>query len=337
MKVFSKPIFTFVLFVTLLQPLWTNAQVPFKISPVLNISFSDSFATQKDGFINTYYGGDSLQSYEINYFNTVVVKISDEETFSLALKGFIAGKFAGEAFKPFDLRLTDTLIGNLPGFFISGTTNDTAQAFSKFDCFVTTANSNSYWFFYYLSSPTLPTTKAAQFYSSIQFKYNKIKEATFKIRSFKKHKAVGEVWYISPELDEPMPSIERKKKNSDKPYTPQLPPMPPIDRKRLVKASKLASDFSSNRSLAYKKYTQQSNIVVEGIVKEIREPDEHGIAIIILDGGTSKLDIPCEILNARRIENLKKGMKATVIGHCTGSNGNVLLSKCIYIENPTYE
>lgn len=336
MKVFNKPVFTFILFVTLLQSVSTYAQAPFTISPVLSISFPDSFSTSKDGIINTFYGGDSLQSYEINYFNTVVVKTNDEETFSLALKGFIAGKFAGDAFKSFDLRLTDTLIGNLPGLFISGTTNAPLQEVRKLYCFLTIANSKSYWFFFYLSSPSLPTTKAVQFFSAIQFNRSKIKEANFKIRSFKKHKAVGEVWYISPELDYPMYSKGNNGK-LDEPSYSTPPPMPPINRKWIIKASKLASDFSSNRLLAYKKYKQQNTIIVEGIVKSISVTDEFGPSTIILDGGASKIDVTCEILSTRSIKNLKKGMKATVLGHCTGSNGNVLLSRCLYLENPTYE
>lgn len=336
MKVFNKPVFTFILFVTLLQSVSTHAQVPFTISPVLNLHYPDSVSTHKDGFINNYFGGDSLQSYEVNYFDVVVVKTNDEETFSLALKSFIAGKFAGDGFKSYDLQLTDTLIGNLPGLFISGTTDDTLQEVRKLYCFLTIANSKSYWFFFYLSSPSLPTTKAAQFFSAIQFNRSKIKEANFKIRSFKKHKAVGEVWYTSPELDYPMYS-KRNNGNLDEPSYTAPPPMPPINRKWIIKASKLASDFSSNRLLAYKKYKQQSTIIVEGIVKAISVTGEFGTATIILDGGASKIDVTCAILSTRSIKNLKKGMKATVLGHCTGSNGNVLLSRCLYLENPTYE
>lgn len=118
---------------------------------------------------------------------------------------------------------------------------------------------------------------------------------------------------------------------------PPLPSPPPINKKWLVKASKLVSDYMLNRSLADKKYKKGSLIVVEGLVKEIKEPGEHGITTIILDGGSSKIDVQCEVLNSYKIKNLKKGMKATLNAHCNGFNGNVILSGCIYLEKPTYE
>jgi hypothetical protein len=338
MKVFIKHVFTLVLFIIVFQLSSTHAQGSFKnstkISAVLNLSLPDSSSVSKKGYITTYSGGDTLESYELTYFDTILVKISSESDFNLALKSFVAGKFSGEGFKSYDLRLTDTLIGNLSGLFISGTMDDTLQEIRKFYCFVTIANSNSYWFFYYLRFPSLPTTKAGSFFSSIQFNGNKIREAAFKINSFKKHKVIGKTWYLSPELDYPMPPNERKERNQDKPSYPPKPPPPPIRREWLVKASKLALDYILNQSLADKKYKKNNGlIVVEGIVKEIKETDEHGITIIILDGAPSKTDVQCEILNSHKIKNLKKGMKATFNAHCDGINGKVILSRCIYIEN----
>jgi hypothetical protein len=118
---------------------------------------------------------------------------------------------------------------------------------------------------------------------------------------------------------------------------PPRPSPPPINRKWLFKANKLAADYKLNRLVADKKYKKGSLIVVEGIVKEIKEPGEHGITTIILDGGTSAIDVQCEVLNSFKIKNLKKGMKATLNAHCNGFNGNVILSGCIYLEKPTYE
>ncbi len=341
MKVLRKQVFTLVLFITVFQLPGTHAQVSFenstKISAVLNMSFPDSFSTSKNGYINTYFGGDSLDSFELIYFDTVIVKITSEQDFNIVLKSFVAGKFAGEGFKSYDLRLTDTLIGNLAGLFIRGTTYDTLQEVKKFYCFVTIANSNSYWFFYYLSIPDLPTKKADRFFSSIQFDRNKIKEAAFKIRSFKKHKVFGKTWYLSPELDYPITSYESKKENKDTPSYPPPPLPPPIDRKSLVKASKLASDYSNNRTLADKKYKPKyGRITVEGIVKDIIEIDDHNTTII-LDGAPSKIDVQCKVLSDRKVKNLKKGMKATFIANCDGLNGNVILSRCLYIDKPTYE
>jgi tRNA_anti-like len=340
MKILRKQVFTLVLFIAVFKLSGTHAQVPLKnstkINPVLNLGFPDSFSASKNGFINTCLGGDSLNSYELTYFDTVVVKISDESDFNLALKGFVAGKFAGKGFKLYDLRLTDTLIGNLPGFFINGTTDDTLQEVRKFYCFVTIANSSYYWFFNYQRIPSLPIGKADSFFSSIQFDRSKIKEASFKINRFKKHKVVGETWYLSPELDYPMPPKETKKEKQVVPSLPR-PALPPINRKWIVKANKLASDYLRNRSLADKKYKKGAFIVVEGIVKEIKEPGGHGITTIILDGGASKIDVQCEVLNSFQIKNLKKGMKATLDAHCNGFNGNVILSGCVYIEKPTYE
>jgi tRNA_anti-like len=340
MKVPGKHIFTLVLCITAFQLPGTYAQVSFKnsttINAVLNLGVPDSFSASKSGYINTWVGGDSLESYELTFFDTVVVKISNEQDFNIALKGFVAGKFAGEGFKPYNLQLTDTLTGNLPGLFISGTTDDTLQEVRKFYCFVTIANSNSYWFFYYMSIPSLPTEKADSFFSSIQFDRKKIKEAAFKISSFKKHKAAGKAWYLSPELDYPMIPAERKKGNQDRPSYPPPPPPPPLDRKWVVQANKLASDYLLNRPLADKKYKKgHGSIIVEGRVKEIREKDDHYITII-LDGGSSRTDVQCEVANTSKLKNLKKGMKALFIAHCDGINGNVILSKCIYIDKPVY-
>ncbi len=342
MSVFKIHVFTLVLLVTVFQLPGAHAQMPFgkstKISAVLNQSLPDSFFADKNGCINTWSGGDSMEWYEVNYFDTIVVKISNEPDFNLALKGFVAGKFAGDGFKSYDLWLTDTLIGNLPGLFISGRTDDTLQDIRKFYCFVTIANSKSYWFFYSLRFPSIPTGKAAGFFSSIQFNRDKIKEAAFKTDSFKKHKAIGKTWYLSPELDYPMPPKEIKKADKGKPSYPPPPPPPPIRKEWLVKASKLAADYVLNRSLADKKYKKNHGlIVVEGIVKEIKETDDHGITIIILDGAPSKIDVQCEILNSFKIKNLKKGMKVTINANCDGINGHVILSQCIYIEKPTYE
>jgi tRNA_anti-like len=342
MKVLRKHVLILLLLIMIFRLPGTHAQAPFKnstkISAVLNVNLPDSSSEIKDGFVTTYYGGDTLESYELNYFDTNVVKISSEFDLNLVLKSFVAGKFAGEGYKSYDLRLTDTLVGNLPGLFISGTTDDTLQETKKFYCFVTIANSNSYWFFYYLRSPSLPTTKADNFFSSIQFNRNKIKEAAFKIHSFKMHKAIGKTWYLSPELDYPMSTNERKKRTKDKPSYLPKPPPPPIRREWVVKASKLASDYILNQSLADKKYKKDGRlIIVEGIVKEIRETDDHGITIIILNGAPSKIDLQCEVLNSYKIKNLKKGMKAIFHAHCDGKNGNIILSQCLYIEKPTYE
>ena len=141
-----------------------------------------------------------------------------------------------------------------------------------------------------------------------------------------------------------LPSQPRTNKKplvkANKPLSDEIPPLPsppPINKKWLVKASKLASDYRLNRSLADKKYKNGSLIVIEGILKEIKEPGEHGIIIIVLDGGPSKIDVQCEVLNGYKIKNLKKGMKATLNAHCYGLNGHVILSGCIYIEKPTYE
>jgi hypothetical protein len=202
---------------------------------------------------------------------------------------------------------------------------------------LTIANSKNYWFYCYFGEPAISINKAKNFFSSIQFNNKKIKEATYKINSFKKHKVAGKVWYLSPELDYEWSAKEGKEKNKDKLSYPPPPPPPPINKKWLVKANKLASDFSINRSLADKKYKINSWIIVEGIVKEIRETDEHGTTIIILNGAPAKIDVQCEILNSFKIKNLKKGMKAIFDARCAGVNGNVILSKCIYIEKPTYE
>ena len=118
---------------------------------------------------------------------------------------------------------------------------------------------------------------------------------------------------------------------------PPRPSPPPIDKNWIVKADKLASDYALNPSLAKKKYKVNSMIVVEGIVKEIKETDDHGITIVILSGSPSKIDVQCEVLNSFKLRNLKKGMKATLNAKCAGVNGNVILSQCIYIQNPTYE
>ena len=133
------------------------------------------------------------------------------------------------------------------------------------------------------------------------------------------------------------PTLDTIPRNSKWDVIPPPPLPPPINKKWLVKASKLASDYILNRSLADKKYKNGSMIVVEGIVKEIKEPGEHGITIIILDGGPSKIDVQCEVLNGYKLKNLKKGMKATLNANCDGFNGNVILSRCIYLEKPTYE
>lgn len=341
MKVPRKQIFALVLFITIFQVTGTYAQAPVKnsttINAVLNMSFPVSLSASKNGYINTWAGGDSLDSYELTWFDTVIVKISSETHLNLALKSFVAGKFSGEGFRSYDLRLTDTLIGSLPGFFISGTTDDTLQDIRKFDCFVTIANSNSYWFFYYEGTASLPAENAGSFFSSIQFNRNKIKEAAFRIDAFKKHKVVGQTWYLSPELDYPMPPKEKKKESPGKPSYPPLPPPPPIDRKWVVQATKLASDYKLNGVLADKKYKKDhGSIIIEGIVKEISKKDEHYITII-LDGGSSPVDVQCEVIGTSKLKNLKKGMKATLSGHCEGINGNVILSGCMYIEKPTYE
>ena len=87
MKVLRKHVFTLVLFITVFQLPGTHAQVLFKnstkINAALNIGFPDSFSTSKNGYINTYFGGDSLDSYELTYFDTVIVKISSEQYFNI--------------------------------------------------------------------------------------------------------------------------------------------------------------------------------------------------------------------------------------------------------------
>lgn len=341
MKVLRKQVFILVLFITVFQLPGINAQAPFKngttINAVLDIGFPDSLSASKNGYINTWAGGDSLDLFELSWFDTVIVKISSAQELNLVLKSFVAGKFSGEGFRSYDLQLTDTLIGSLPGFFISGKTDDKLQDIRKFDCFVTIANSNSYWFFYYVSSPSVPTEKAGRFFSSIQFNRNKIKEAAFRMSSFKKHKPAGQTWYLSPELDYPMPPKEKKKESPGKPSYPPLPPPPPIDRKWVVQATKLASDYNLNRSMADRKYKKgQGSVIVEGIVKEIRDADEYSTTII-LDGGSSPIDIQCESIRTSKLKNLRKGMKATLSGHCEGINGNVILSGCLYIDKPAYE
>jgi hypothetical protein len=117
----------------------------------------------------------------------------------------------------------------------------------------------------------------------------------------------------------------------------QRPPEPPIDKKWIVKANKLALDYALNRSLADKKYKTNSRIIVEGTVKEIKKTGDDGITLIILSGSPSKIDAQCEFTNSRKIKNLKVGMKATLIAICDGLNGNVMLSRCIYIEKPNYQ
>lgn len=119
---------------------------------------------------------------------------------------------------------------------------------------------------------------------------------------------------------------------------PPLPPPPPIPKGEVVKAKKLAADYAANKSLADKKYKKVDNILfVEGIVKEIKESKDDGLIIIILDGTPAPIDVRCETINTKSARKLNKGMKATFIGHNVECNGNVVLSKCFHIENPTYE
>ncbi len=118
---------------------------------------------------------------------------------------------------------------------------------------------------------------------------------------------------------------------------PPPPPPPPIPREDIIEAKKLAADYAAGQSLADKKYKKQDYpIFVEGIVKDIKETDDYGV-LIILDGAPSPIDVQCEILNKRRTRNLTKGMKALFMAHCDGLKGNVILSGCFYVQNPTYE
>lgn len=307
-----------------------------RISTVLNMNFPDSVSINKEGVVNNYVGGDSVEAFELMYFDTVVVKISHEEEFSLALKSFVAGRFAGDDFKAYELQLTDTIIGNLPGLFISGKTNNKLQEVKKLYCFVTIANSKSYWFFYYQSLPGLPASKTNHFFSAIQFDKSKIKEAAFKIRAFKKYKPVGKVWHPSPELDYPMMSDENKKVKEEKSSYLPPPVYPPIKREWVVQANKLAADYRSNQLQADKKYKKNRTfLIVTGIVKEIIQINDY-YSTVILDGGAAKIYIQCERVNTSKLKNLKKGMKAFFYAHCEGLNGNIILSGCIYIEKPTF-
>lgn len=340
MKVLLKTVFIVSLLVTVSKPPGASAQglskSSTKINAILDLDFPGSFSTTKNGHVTNYFGEDTLGSYELIYFDTVVVRTSSEPYFNMALKGFVAGRFAGEGFKSHDLVLTDTLVGNLPGLFITGKTDDTLQDVKRFYCFVTVANSNSYWFYYYWKKPSLPVNRADSFFSSIQFKSAKIKEAAFTINAVRKHKAIGEAWYLSPELDYPIPSEESMATNPGASSYPPPPPPPPLDKKWIIQTKKLASDYSLDRQQADKKYKiNQGSIIVEGIVKEIKQADDY-YATVILEG-SSNINIQLEGLSYRRLKNLKKGMKAIFMGKCTGLKGNIILTGGIYIENPTYE
>jgi hypothetical protein len=231
MKGFGKYKLTAPLFITVFIIPGAHAQLSLTkstaISRVLHLSIEDTFLMNKNRCLYTYFRDDSLDAFEVNYFDTVVVKTKNESDFNIALKGFTAGKFAGEMLRHYDLRLTDTSIGNLSGLFITGTTHKMQEGFKKFYCYLTIANNNSYWFFYYQKTATAQSKRGKRFFSSIQFDRSKITEAACRVKPFKKHKEVGEVWYLSPELDfEVLMRTKKKTRNSNLLPMPVIPPKP---------------------------------------------------------------------------------------------------------------
>jgi tRNA_anti-like len=123
---------------------------------------------------------------------------------------------------------------------------------------------------------------------------------------------------------------------------PPRPADPPINRKWIVTASKLASDYIHNRLVADRKY-KKNMIVVEGIVKEIKVAGEETITItddsvtVILNGAPSRIDVHCQVLNTIKTKKIKKGMKVTILPGAVSLSSHVILTKCIYIDKPTYE
>jgi hypothetical protein len=199
-----------------------------KINEILTVDFLDSVTETKNNSLHIYFSKGKSGAYELNYFDTVVVSIKNEHELDLSLRGFMSGKFAGPQLENYDLTLIDTTIGNLVGLFLTGIANDTTLEYQTFYCYLTIANNKSYWFFAYQPKLASFSQETNNFFNSIQFTSNKITESNYKIEPIRKHKEIGKVWYVSPELDFPTESIQ-KIENSDLELPSKPPPSPPTD------------------------------------------------------------------------------------------------------------
>ncbi len=194
------------------------------INEILTVNFLDSVTEYKDNSLHTYFSKGNFGSYELNYFDTVIAPIENEYDLDLSLRGYMSGKFSGPLFEMYDLTLIDTSIGNLVGFFLTGIAHDTTQELRTFYCYLTIANNKSYWFFAYQPSLSSISQETKSFFNSIQFSTNEIREAHYKIEPIRKHKEIGKIWYISPELDFP---IESNPKMGDSDMALPIKPPPP--------------------------------------------------------------------------------------------------------------
>ena len=149
-----------------------------KVSEVLSISLPDSSSFIQDAVMNEYFDSCSAGIYGVDYFDTVVAEINDEQTFRDALKGYLTGMMSGDYFKSCELNIIDTSIGDLSGYYVTGF-NEDSLSWRKYPfCYMTITNSKLLWFFVFQNEKKM-TKETMQFFASIKFDTEKVRERGF--------------------------------------------------------------------------------------------------------------------------------------------------------------
>jgi hypothetical protein len=168
-----------------IDPSWQKK----KISRILTISLPDSSRFNKVSILNASFGTGRFGLCGVDYYDTIIVYIENESDFQKALKGYIGGKLGNPQLNSYDLTVRDTTIGNSSGYFLTGFTNDTLQPYKYPFCYVTLADNNFYWF-YSLQHTANITNETRQFFSSIQFARENLKEPEYQVPPTWFHKAI---------------------------------------------------------------------------------------------------------------------------------------------------
>ncbi len=171
------------------------------IGDLRNVHFPDTPTTTITSSLNHFLYQNPESSLELTYFDTIVARTKNADDFATALRGYVSGRFSGRTFALYDLSVTDTIIGKVNGFFISGYTIDTLQLYQQLFCFITIANSKSYWFFTFQQKASPINAVSKQFFGSIQFNTDDFSESHFRTSHLKLHKPIGKIWHLTPDFE----------------------------------------------------------------------------------------------------------------------------------------
>ena len=179
----------------------SGSKLDISIGDLHNVHFPDTATETIENSQYNFVYQTSESEFDLVYLDTIEPEVGNANDFDMALRDFVSSSYSGRAFVSYDLNVSDTMIGNVNGLFVSGYSIDTALLYKQLFCFLTIANTKYYGFCTFQQKPSPMNWASKQFFGSIQFNIDDFTESHFRTASLKLHKPIGKIWHFTPDFE----------------------------------------------------------------------------------------------------------------------------------------